>query len=146
MVFAQFKGDIRLIGYYTLTQKSISVKNDALTKSMRKRIAKYGTRDVNNKGYILPAPLIAQLGKNFKDGLNKLITGNELLAMAFDKLRIIQQLIGGRVVYLECEDKPKLIQFYSNNGFIEFGKRAKDSEDKDLIEGEYLVQLLKVLK
>jgi len=145
-VFIQFQGKPRLVGYYSLTQKSISVKDEGLSKTLRRRIGKFGTRDVNNKRYILPAPLIAQLGKNFTDGLNTQISGDELLKMALDQLRFIQQLIGGRVVYLECEDKPKLIDFYSRNGFVKFGERTRDSEDEGRIEGQYLVQMLKVLK
>lgn len=36
--------------------------------------------------FVIVAPLIAQLGKNYANGYNKLITGDELLAMALEKL------------------------------------------------------------
>lgn len=56
----------------------------------------------------------------------------------------IQEEIGGKFVYLECENKPKLIHFYESNGFTVFGKRKKD-RDEIGVDGEYLIQLLKYL-
>ncbi len=47
-------------------------------------------------------------------------------------------------MYLECETKEKLVQFYNNNGFTEFGRRRKDRDEIE-VDGEYLVQLLKYL-
>ena len=64
--------------------------------------------------------------------------------MAQNKVRAIQNEIGGRYVYLECEDKEKLLAFYQHNGFILFGKRSLDKDETD-IEGSYLMQLLKKL-
>ncbi|MBY0117837.1 N-acetyltransferase [Paenibacillus xylanexedens] len=146
LVFASYKGETRLIGYFSLTSKVMSVKDTYLSNSIRRRIAKFGTRDLSNKGYVMTAPLIAQLGKNYTDGLNKQLTGNELLKMALDKVAMIQRIIGGKIVYLECEDIHQLKDFYSRNGFVEFGQREKDSEDADRIKGQYLLQLLKVIK
>ena len=47
---------------------------------------------------------------------------------------------------MECEDKPELTKFYSSNGFVEFGKRPLDRDEKDDLSGDYLVQMLKDLK
>lgn len=54
-------------------------KKGTLSSKLSKRISKFGTYDDNLKGYNIAAPLIAQLGKNFTNELNKLITGDELL-------------------------------------------------------------------
>ncbi|HBF3466448.1 TPA: N-acetyltransferase, partial [Clostridioides difficile] len=54
--------------------------------------------------------------------------------------------MGGKIVYLECEDKPKLIEFYKDNGFVDFGKRSLDKDETDSLDGDYLVQMLKYLK
>lgn len=98
------------------------------------------------KRYIMSAPLIAQLGKNFNKGYNKLITGDELLKLACDKVKSIQTDVGGKFVYLECEDKPQLIDFYTSNGFVNFGKRNLDKDETDVMSGGYLVQMLRYLK
>lgn len=145
LVFAEYKGNLELVGYFTLAPKTVCIKRGNLKSNLRRRVAKFGTYDENIKAYNIPAPLIAQLGKNFTNGLNELISGDELLKMACDKIKIIQSNIGGKITYLECEDKPKLIEFYEANGFVNFGKRMLDRDEKDDLSGEYLVQMLKYL-
>jgi len=92
-----------------------------------------------NKGFVIPAPLIAQLGKNFTDGLNTELSGDELLKMALEKVSAAQFILGGKIVYIECEDVPKLLKFYTDNGFISFAKREKDSEEEGRISGTHLI-------
>ncbi len=146
LVFASHKNENVLIGYFTLATKIIMVYRTSLSNTLRKRITKFAQYDNDFKRYVFPAPLIGQLSKNFFNGYDKLITGDELLKLACDKVKAIQGEIGGRVVYLECEDNPKLVDFYSSNGFVRFGKRKLDRDEVGLMQGEYLVQLLKYLK
>lgn len=73
-----------------------------------------------------------------------LIKGDELLQLALDKIKQIQKEMGGRFVYLECEDKEFLVEFYQQNGFVKFGNRKKD-RDEIGVEEDYLVQLLRYM-
>lgn len=141
LVFTSFKDKIVLIGYFTLTTKTFSIKSGVLSSSLRKRINKFATYNADLKAHLMPAPLIAQLGKN--NTYSNLITGDELLKMAIDKVAVAQSDIGGKVVYLECEDKEKLTTFYSRNGFVSFGKRELDRDETDKMDGKYLIQMLK---
>jgi len=145
LIFTSYKGSIVLIGYYTLATKAFNISKSSISKTLSKKINKFATYSPELKAYILPAPLIAQIGKNFANGYNKLVSGDELLKMAIDDIQLISQLIGGKIVYLECEDKPKLIDFYQENGFVQFGIRNLDKDETHLT-GEYLVQMLKYLK
>lgn len=94
----------------------------------------------------MSAPLIAQLGKNYFHQYNELITGDELLKLACDKVKEIQLSLGGRFVYLECEDKEKLLDFYGSNGFVNFGKRFMDKDEEEKMDGKYLIQMMKYIK
>lgn len=150
LVFASYRNEWKLVAYFTLAPKYIKLSDGFLktntgrptSKTLRKRISKYAQYDKDMKAYIMSAPLIGQLGKNYTDGLNNLITGDEVLEMACQKIRFIQATLGGRFAYLECEDKPKLIDFYSRNGFCAFCDRKLDRDETD-ISGEYLVQMIK---
>lgn len=133
-----------LIGYYALAWKYICVSKDSVSKTTAKRMNSHGDFDPNTREYIVPACLVGQLGKNFFAGNNYLIRGNELLQLALDKIKEIQKEAGGKFVYLECEDKEKLIEFYTTNGFTPFGKRKKD-RDEIGVDGDYLIQLLKYM-
>ncbi len=133
-----------LVGYFTIAAKYICVSKDSVSKTLGKRLFAHGRYNEGTREYIVSAPLIGQLGKNYSGGNNCLISGRDLLTMALNKVVSIQEEIGGRFVYLECEDKEKLIHFYEDNGFTVFGKRKKD-RDEIGVDGEHLIQLLKYL-
>ena len=143
LIFASFKDEWQLCGYFALTSKYVHIDLKKLTKTMSKRIKKFVTLNKEINKCILVAPLIGQLGKNFKDNCNALITGNEHLKIACDTVKQAQRILGGRIVYLEAEDVPALIGFYERNGFLKFGTRLIDSDEK--LKGKHLIQLLKYL-
>ena len=146
LIFSSYKDKLELIGYFSLTIKNFRVYKDRISRALCYKNKKFGVFDADQRVYMIPAPLIAQLGKNFSKGLDKLISGDELLQMAIDKIAMIQQSIGGKVVYVECEDKPKLLDFYRRNGFVRFGERRLDLDEKSRMYGTELIQLLKVVK
>lgn len=133
------------VGYYTIASRSLVVYRNAVTKTKWKKVIKYGDEDAKDGKCVFSAPLIGQLGKNFANGNNNLIKGSELLKLALDKIKLVQNEIGGKFTYLECEDNKKLIEFYENNGFTKFGKRMLDGDETD-INGDYLIQLFKYIK
>ena len=145
LVMASYKERYVLVGYFTLANKIFCIDKDSLpNRKWRGRIAKFGQFDTSIKRYTLSAPLIGQLGKNYSHSYNTLITGDELLKLALDKVKEMQNIVGGKIVYLECEDKPRLIEFYSQNGFVNFGNRTLDRDETNL-SGDYLVQMLKYM-
>ncbi|MDO4446053.1 MAG: N-acetyltransferase [Bacillota bacterium] len=147
IIMASFRNKYVLVGYFTLANKIFCIeKNSFPSQSWRRRIAKFAQYDTTIKRYTLSAPLIGQLGKNFANSYNTLISGDELLKLALDKVQEMQNIVGGKIVYLECEDKECLLDFYSNNGFVNFGKRMLDRDETDTLSGEYLIQMLKYMK
>lgn len=148
LVFASYKNQWVLVGYFSLASKHITISSKFLykkSKTLKKRISKFATYDGDLKAYILSAPLIAQLGKNYSNGYNKLISGDELLEEACRKIGKIQFELGGRFAYVECEDKECLTSFYERNGFCNFDTRMLDADETDKLSGEYLVQMLKYI-
>ena len=147
LIFASYQEKPRLAGYFTLANKHFHVDmgKHILNSDLRKRMAKFGQFDNDLKKRIISAPLIAQIGKNFAPGCSSLITGDEILKLACDTIKEIQINLGGRFVYLECEDKLGLIEFYKRNGFYLFGKRSLDADETG-IQGKYLVQMVKYLR
>jgi len=146
LVFISYKKEKVLAGYYTIATKPIDVLKKKISNTLAKKIRYHATYNDVSKSYTASFGLIAQLGKNYDKGYDKLITGDELLKLACDKVREIQIASSGKFVYLECEDKEKLIQFYEDNGFVVFGERKLDSEELNYFEEKYLMQLLKELK
>lgn len=144
LVFASYKSKPVLVGYFTLTLKTFRIPKKNVSSNDKKKIIRFGSLDPDLKLYTVSAPLIAQLSKNFTNNYDTLITGNELLQMAVDIICDIQLSLGGKIVYIECEDNIKLISFYERNGFKQFNKRPLDKDDK--LDGHYLIQMLKIIK
>ena len=135
--------DASLVGYFTITIKPITVKAEKFSNTMKRKIARVGELDEENGTYTLSAYLIAQLGKNYKDGFNNKITGKQLLQAAIDTIKGFQYMAGGMVIFLEAEDQEKLMRFYENeNGFKRFDVRETKSSDN---EPHKMVQLLMVM-
>ena len=146
IVTSQYKNEDVIVGYFAVTNKVTSIKKVKLSETKKKRLLKFAVCDRETKSYSISLPLIGQLGKNYTNGYDKLITGDILLKFACDKIREAQELIGGRFVFLECEDKTELKEFYESNGFVCFGKRNLERDERDKNNGQYLLQMLKDLR
>lgn len=146
LTMASYRGSYVLTGYFSLANKIFCIDKSSLpSQTWRKRMNKFGQFDQSIQRYTISAPLIGQLGKNYSNSYDKLITGDELLKLALDKVREMQAIVGGKIVYLECEDKEPLLDFYSQNGFVNFGKRTLDKDETNTLSGDYLIQMLRYM-
>lgn len=135
--------DAAFVGYFTITIKPISVNADSFSNTMKRKIARVSELDEENGTYTLSAYLIAQLGKNFTNGANASITGEQLLQAAVDTIKELQYMAGGMVIFLEAENEERLMRFYEDkNGFKRFDTKEIKAGTE---EAHTLVQLLKVL-
>ena len=134
--------DVRLLGYFTLALKPLTVRGETVSNTMKRKLLRISELDEKSDTYTMSAYLIAQLGKNFSESGGTEITGAELLKLAWDKIKEIQYLGGGVVTFLEAENEEKLLSFYRENRFSQFDTRQTTS---DTDESHELVQLLRLL-
>jgi hypothetical protein len=128
-----------VVGYFSLANKVILVNLSSVKNSdWRRRFNRFGRFQEETGSYLLAVPLIGQLGKNFSDDAECLITGHDLIAHAEEKIRTTQKVIGGKMVYIECTDEKALVSFYENNGYHIINHRKSDEGD--------LLQMIKYLK
>ena len=125
-----------LVGVYTVSHKAIEITNSNISNTTRKRLLRYAVLDKNTNKYNISAFLIAQFGKNNAVPEEHSITGNELMDLTFELLKHVQYCVGGGVVYLECEDVVKVLEFYQNdcNRFKIFGERESDVDRKKYLQ------------
>lgn len=134
--------DVRLLGYFTLALKPLTVRGEAISNTMKRKLLRISELAEGSDTYTMSAYLIAQLGKNFSESDGKEITGEELLKLAWDKIREIQYLGGGMVTFLEAENEEKLLAFYQGNRFSQFDTRQAGARTE---ESHELIQLLRLL-
>ena len=140
LVFSAVGG--KLLGYFTLALKPLTVRGETVSNTVKKKLLRISELDRESDTYTMSAYLIAQLGKNYSESAGKMITGTELLELAWNKIKETQYEFGGMVVFLEAENEEKLLSFYRNNRFSQFDTR-KTISSKD--EPHELVQLLRLL-
>ena len=133
---------MELVGYFTIALKPLTVRGETVSNTVKKKLMRVSELDEQSQTYTMSAYLIAQLGKNFKNGAEKKITGEELLELVWDIVEKMQYMGGGMVTFLEAENSERLLSFYQANRFQTFDTRqtATDSE-----EPHELVQLLRML-
>ncbi len=138
ITYLVFNETMRFIGYFTLTHKAISVPVDSVSKTLAKKLKTYSRYEESTNSFEVSAFLIAQFGKNYAVSAN--ISGDELMNSVLMILQQIQTMIGGSVVFLECEHEPKLVSFYQNehNHFHLYGERIS----ADNVEYYQLLRLL----
>lgn len=125
-----------LAAFFTLTHKAFGVSDYGLSSASRKKIRRYAQIDEKSNSYMVSAFLIAQFGKNFSVQSDETLDGNRLMENAIKILERVQRDVGGGVVYLKCEDNPKLLSFYGNerNGFHVFDERYSETDNTKYIQ------------
>ncbi len=134
--------DGKLLGYFTLALKPLTVRGETVSNTVKRKLLRVSELDKKSDTYTMSAYLIAQLGKNYSEKDGKMITGAELLGLAWDKIKATQYMFGGMVTFLEAENEEKLLSFYRENRFSQFDTRQTTS---DTDESHELVQLLRLL-
>lgn len=143
LVFIKEDFESYFVGYFSLTNKIIQFNKTQISNRTERLVKKFGDFNPQTNTYSLSTPLIAQFGKNYYKNRNLMITGAELMQLTLGQIKYIQSLIGGRAVYLECENNPYLLSFYQSHGYSIFGKRpVKTSSGKN----RSLFQLVKFFK
>lgn len=104
-----------LLGYFTVAFKSIDLKN--VSKSKRKDMT--AGEDVETYS----SYLIGHIAKNSDTETG--LEGTQLLQHAKNVIAEARDLIGGRLIYIDCKDIEKLKFFYLKNGFKYFNTSEK---------------------
>ena len=130
-----------IVGYFSIANKMTKMKKDFFGGRTKRRFERFAETNKNTDMYFDSLPLIGQLGKNFSNNYDQYITGDILLRLACNQVREVQKMIGGRFVFLECEDIPKLRNFYEDNGFMCYNKRMLDKYESES-NVKYLLQMI----
>jgi hypothetical protein len=107
-------GSIELLAYFSLAIHMLRIPESTSANQVRRLdglYARKGSEPITE----IPSFLIGQLAKN--DTYASSVSGSLLLEYALSAISSAQEFVGGRVVYIECRDLPKVISFYEQNDF-----------------------------
>jgi hypothetical protein len=104
-----------ILGYFTVALKVLKIEGLGISNRQIKELdgfsAKIGGEIISE----FPVFLIGQLAKN--DIYKHDISGKTIIDHALSVISAAQEKVGGRIVLIECDNIPKLIEFYTNSGF-----------------------------
>lgn len=133
LVYAFDNGISKLCGIYSLATGHLEL-DSKLTRNQKRKL--FGT--TYSLGKSINTHLIGQLSKNFSHGNDKLISGDLLIELAFERIKERNMLSPCPVIHIDCKDESKLKSFYERMGFIYF----KKNKGKDLLI--YLMPVKKI--
>ncbi|MGN0760384.1 MAG: acetyltransferase [Christensenellales bacterium] len=109
-----------IVAYFSLAFKSISL--EGISKTKMKQIVGGIKEDKTYSAF-----LIGHIAKN--DNILEEI-GDYIISVAENLLFEAQRIVGGRLIYLDCKDVPKLRSFYERNNY----KYFNTSETSNLLQ------------
>jgi len=132
--------DGNIAGIFTLAHKALEIADAGLSETARKKLRRFSHMDKTKDSYNVSAFLIGQFGKN-DNYSGEGISGINLMDLTFGILFNVQRAIGGGIVYLDCEENEKLLNFYTKepNLFRPFGDTYSE------IDNTRYIQLLKFI-
>lgn len=121
LVFSPYQKRPYLAGYFSLSNRPLIIPRKnfiKLSSTVQRTLMGFGHK-TQQASYEIKGFLLGQLGKNEIAINAKNLNGNDLLQLANMKVQEAYRIVGGRILYLECEDHPKIKDFYYENGFRE---------------------------
>ena len=133
--------DGSILGYFTLANKALEIKADAISKGLSKKVSRYGILDEAGGSYTVHSYLLAQFGKNYAVDNGNRIHAADLMFQVDAVIQRIQHMIGGGLIYLDVEktDDPdkqyeKLVGMYQKTAnYVRFDERHSLSDGKDYV-------------
>lgn len=127
MTFLIFDDNIKLLGYFTLALKSVSISTNAISINTSKWLKQYVKPDDKNN-FNVPLYLIAQFGKNY---CNKTTCGKDLFVEAEKIIYNVQKSVGGIILMAEWTEKDILLDFYINKfNYVKYSERTDSNNIK----------------
>lgn len=126
----------QIVAYFTLTHKPANISAESLSKAAIKTLSRYAVLDKDSNSFNISAFLVAQFGKNSAYDGTESVSGNQMMDYCFEILEDVQKQVGGGIVFLECEDKKQLLDFYQNenNNFRIYGERFSETDKTKYIQ------------
>ena len=109
-----------MVAFFSLAIKAIRIPViDTMSKTLQKKLGKLADKDENIVVY-----LIGQLGRS-SDYDKSVVTGKKILQDCYDLIGSARDVVGGRLILIECKRIKKLCKFYENEGYIDITGAAQ---------------------
>lgn len=110
-----------MMAFFSLALKTIRIPViNTMSKTLQRKLGKLADKDENIVAY-----LIGQLGRS-SDYDKSVINGKKILQDCYDLIGSARDIVGGRLILIECKRIEKLCRFYENEGYIDITENGDD--------------------
>lgn len=107
-------GKLKIVGYFSIAIKTMKVPVlETMSHNLRKKLGNLSDKDQNLVVY-----LIGQLGRDTsysKDDLD----GTQMIQACYGLIESARDIVGGRIILVECKPIKKVCKIYEDEGFID---------------------------
>nr|WP_294669014.1 hypothetical protein [uncultured Ruminococcus sp.] len=107
--------NVNIYGYFSIALKVLTIPEEC-SNSKRKQLDGLSAKIHGKAITSIPCYLIGQLARNSNVPRN-ILSGEKILEYAYSIILSSSELVGGRIIMVECHDCEKLISFYKENNF-----------------------------
>ena len=101
-------------GFFSIGLKTLQISDGIiLSKTLSRKLG-----NASDEHQHIPAFLIGQLGRDSSYDSAE-IDGKDMLQDCYDLILAVREIVGGRVVLLDCRNEEKLCRYYEGEGFID---------------------------
>jgi len=112
-------GELKVIGYFSIAMKTMKIPVlETMSKTLRKRLGNQSDSEQNLVVY-----LIGQLGRDSSYS-NNVLSGKKMLQDCYGLIAEARDIVGGRLILLECKPAEKLCKFYEGEGYIDITEES----------------------
>jgi hypothetical protein len=117
--YLQQTGKLRIVGYFSIALKTMKIPTiETMSKNLKKKLGNLLDKEQN-----LVAYLIGQLGRD-TSYCNNILSGKKMLQDCYGIIASAKDLVGGRIILLECKPIDKLCEFYEDEGYIDITENS----------------------
>jgi len=99
-------GKLKVVAFFSLALKTIRIPViNTMSKTLQRKLGKLADKDENIVAY-----LIGQLGRS-SDYDKSVINGKKILQDCYDLIGSARDIVGGRLILIECKRIEKLCRF-----------------------------------
>ncbi|MBR0252997.1 MAG: hypothetical protein IJQ57_06570 [Synergistaceae bacterium] len=119
--------DLTIYGYISLAVKVFTVP-ETTSNRQRQQLDGFSAKEHGKQISNFPCYLIGQLARN-SNVPKEIISGAELLQVAYNIIGEAVKLVGGRNILVECHNDKRLVQFYLDNGFYKVSQVPDENQN-----------------
>lgn len=107
-----------MVAFFSLALKTIRIPIiDTMSNTLKKKLGNLADKEKNIVAY-----LIGQLGRSSEYD-SSVINGKKILQDCYDLIGSARDIVGGRLILIECKPIDELCQFYEDEGYIDITEK-----------------------